>query len=130
MRYLTAAEIVAIHDKVIEETGKGLPGVRDEHLLKSLAERPRASFGGTEQYKTIFEKAAALLEAIATYHVFLDCNKRTAVGATTVFLNVNGYDIKLPIDESEEFILAVAQKQKTILEIAAWLEARSQKFDN
>ena len=116
MRYLSASEIVAIHDRVIEET-RGLSGVRDEHLLKSLAERPRLSFSGSEQFKTIFEKAAALLEAIATYHVFLDCNKRTAISAATVFLNSNGYDIGLPIDESEEFVLAVAQKQNTLLDI-------------
>ena len=129
MRYLSAAEIVAIHDRIIENT-RGLLGVRDEHLLKSLVERPRTSFSGDEQYKTMFEKAAALIEAIATYHVFLDCNKRTAIGAATVFLNSNGYDIELLIDESEEFILAVAQKQKAIPEIATWLEARSWKFDN
>lgn len=128
MRYLSASEIVAIHDRVIEET-RGLFGVRDEHLLKSLAERPRASFGGSEQFKTVFEKAAALLEAIATYHVFLDCNKRTAISAATVFLNSNGHGIELPVEESERFILAIAQKQHSITDIAAWLEARSRKFD-
>lgn len=128
MRYLSASEIVVIHDLVIEETRKGLPGIRDEHLLKSLAARPSASFDGVEQFKTIFEKAAALLEAIATYHVFLDCNKRTAISAATVFLNCNGYDVQLPVEESETFILGVAQKQHTIEQIAGWLEARSKKI--
>ncbi len=128
MRYLTAAEIVAIHDRVIEATGKGLPGVRDENLLKSLAGRPRASFGDSEQFKPIFEKAAALLEAIATYHVFLDCNKRTSIAAASVFLNINGYDLVLPVEESEAFILAIAQKQRSIPEIATWLEARGKKI--
>lgn len=128
MRYLTATEIVAIHDRIIENT-RGLFGVRDEHLLKSLAERPRASFAGTEQFATVFEKAAVLLEAIATYHVFLDCNKRTAIGTAAVFLNCNGYDIELPIDESEDFTLQVAQKQKTVPQIAEWLETRSVKID-
>ncbi|HVB20302.1 MAG TPA: type II toxin-antitoxin system death-on-curing family toxin [Candidatus Paceibacterota bacterium] len=123
MRYLTAAEILTIHDRVIEET-RGLFGVRDEHLLKSLAQRPRASFGGAEQFKRIFEKSAALLEAIATYHVFLDGNKRTAISAASIFLNANGFAIDLPVEETEQFMLAVAQKQKTIAQIAEWIEAR------
>ena len=98
--------------------------MRDEHLLKSLAQRPRASFGAAEQFKRIFEKSAALLEAIATYHVFLDGNKRTAISAASIFLNANGYAVDLPVEETEQFMLAVAQKQKTIAQIAEWIEAR------
>lgn len=128
MRYLSAAEIVAIHDRLIKETQKGLFGIRDEHLLKSLAQRPPTSFGGVEQYKSLFEKAAVLLESIATYHVFLDCNKRTSISAAGVFLNCNGYHLNLPIEESEQFILHIAQKNKSIQEIAIWLESHNRRI--
>jgi death-on-curing protein len=125
MRYLTAEEILAIHDRIVEQIGGSL-GVRDENLLHSLAERPKASFGGTEQFPTLFLKAATYLEAIATYHVFVDGNKRTAIAATGVFLRANGYEIvSLSTEEAEEFILEAAQRQKTLEEIATWLEKNS-----
>ncbi len=126
MRYLTAAEIVAIHDRVIEETRGGF-GVRDENLLHSIAERPKASFGGNEQFPTLFLKAAAYLEAIATYHVFVDGNKRASITAASAFLFANGYEINLVVEESETFILAVAQSQKQLEEIATWLEENSKE---
>ena len=129
MRYLSAAEIVAIHDRILEETQKGLVGVRDERLLRSITARPAAAFGGVEQFKTVFEKAAAIFEAIATYHVFLDANKRTAIAAASVFLRANGYQTDLSNEEVDELILSGAQKQRSIGELAAWLEAHSRKID-
>ncbi|MEK7480359.1 MAG: type II toxin-antitoxin system death-on-curing family toxin [Patescibacteria group bacterium] len=126
MQYLSAADIVGVHDRIIEETG-GMLGVREENLLQSIAERPKTSFGGVEQFPEVFTKAAVYLESIATYHVFLDGNKRTALTAAAVFLLLNGYESTLPIEESETFTLAAAQKQKTLDEIATWLKKHSRK---
>ena len=126
MRYLTVEELLAIHDRLLEET-RGSFGVRDENLLHSLIERPRASFGGSEQFPTLFLKGAVYLESIATYHVFVDGNKRTALTAASIFLTINGYEIELPIDETESFMLAVAQRQVPLPEIAAWLEKHAQR---
>ena len=127
MRYLSAGEILALHDRLIEQIGGSL-GVREENLLRSIAERPKASFGGQEQFPTLFLKAAAYLEAIATYHVFVDGNKRTSAMVAEVFLRANGFEIPVfAIEEAEEFIIAVAQKQKNLAEIAAWLEQNSKQ---
>jgi len=127
MRYLTAEEILAIHDRLIEQIGGSL-GVREENLLRSIAERPKTSFGGQEQFPTLFIKAAVYLESIATYHVFVDGNKRTALIVVYTFLAANGYSVaKLPIEETEDFLLAAAQGQKNLQEIAAWLEQNSKK---
>ena len=126
MRYLTVEEILAIHDRMVETIGGSL-GLRDENLLHSLAERPKASFGGLEQFPTVFLKAAAYLESISTYHVFVDGNKRTALAAAKIFLAANSYSIQsLPINDTEEFILQVAQRQIEINEIALWLEKNSE----
>jgi len=126
MQYLSAADIVGIHDRIIEETG-GMTGVRDTHLLLSIAQRPKTTFGGNEQFPDIFTKAAVYLESIATYHVFLDGNKRTALAVAAVFLLLNGYAGTFPIKESEHFILAAAQRHKNLEEITAWLKKRSHK---
>ena len=127
MQYLSAADILAVHDRVIEETGGSL-GVREANLLASIAERPKTSFGGTEQFPDVFTKAAVYLESIATYHVFIDGNKRTALTVAGVFLALNGYKTNLPIAESEAFMLAAAQRQKSLEEIGAWLKKRSKKI--
>lgn len=127
MRYLTAEEILAIHDRLIETIGGSL-GVREENLLRSIAERPKTAFGGQEQFPTPFLKAAAYMEAIATYHVFVDGNKRTSITVAQIFLRANGFEIlSLSIDESEAFILAVAQRQHKLEIIAAWLEKNYKK---
>jgi death-on-curing protein len=125
MVYLSAFDILAVHDRVIEETG-GMLGVREGNLLRSIAERPKTSFGGTEQFPDIFTKAAVYLESIATYHVFLDGNKRTAISVAGVFLSLNGYETSFPLKETEDFMIAAAQRQKSLEEIATWLEKHAQ----
>ena len=127
MQYLSAADILAIHDRIIEETG-GMVGVREAGLLQSIAHRPRTSFGGAEQFPDIFTKAATYLESIATYHVFLDGNKRTALTTAAIFLNLNGFSTKFPIDESEKFMLVAAQRQRSLEETAAWLKKCSKRI--
>jgi death-on-curing protein len=126
MKYLSAADIVGVHDRIIEET-RGMLGVREENLLLSIAERPKTTFGGTAQFPDMFTKAAVYLESIATYHVFLDGNKRTALTVAAVFLLLNGYQTTLPVEESEVFMVAAAQRHKTLSEIATWLKKHSRK---
>ena len=124
MEYPSAADIVAIHDRIIEETG-GMLGVREENLLQSIAHRPKTAFGGAEQFPDIFTKAAVYLESIATYHVFLDGNKRTALAVAAVFLQLNGFSTVFPLRESENFLLAAAQRRRSLEDIAEWLKKRS-----
>lgn len=126
MHYLSATDVLAIHDRVVEETG-GMLGVRDANLLASIPERPKTAFGGVEKFPDVFTKAAVYLESIATYHVFLDGNKRTALTVAGVFLALNGYQTTFPLQESEDFVLAAAQRHKSLDDIAAWLKKRSRK---
>src|SRR6266511_1020829 len=59
MEHLTVEDLLTVADEVI-----GTPAVRDIGLLDSAAHRPQASAFGKEAYPTIYEKAAALLEAV------------------------------------------------------------------
>lgn len=127
MHYLTAEEILAIHDRLVEETG-GIFGVRDTNALEYAAHRPQASFAGKEMFVGVFRKATAYLEIIATGHPFSDGNKRTALTAASAFLGLNGYKIDLhDISKVEEFMVQAAQKLISADEIAQWLEKHSQK---
>lgn len=126
MRYLLAEEMLAIHDRVIDEVG-GMKGIRDFHLMFSIAERPKMGMMGREFYPDIFSKAASYLEALATYHVFADGNKRSAIAITHFFLRENGYMLVMTTKDAYAFILAVAVKKKSLEEIATWLKKHAKK---
>src|SRR3989344_6588759 len=109
-RYLTAEDVLVLHDRVIEETG-GAHGVRDLGLLSAAVERPRAGFDGAELYTDVFLKTAALFESITRNNAFVDGNKRTAVLASARFLFVNGYLLTATNRELEKLVLtAVVHK--------------------
>jgi len=127
VKYLLAEEILAIHDRVIMATG-GMKGVRDMGLLYSIAERPKMAMMGREFYPDVHSKASAYLEAIATYHVFADGNKRSAIAVTHYFLRDNGYKLSVSTDQAYRFIMAVAVKKKNVEEVAKWLKKNCKKI--
>jgi death-on-curing protein len=109
--YLTLEHVLAIRDAALEEHG-GASGLHSQDLLESAIEMPKSSFGGTDLYPDLFDKAAAYLFFIASNHGFNDGNKRTALAAALTFLSLNGQDFEIPANrwsEAEEFTLAVAQ---------------------
>lgn len=119
--YLTAEDILVIHDETIETEG-GILGIRDLGLVYSIAERPKMTMMGQEFYPDLFTKAAAILEGLATYHVFADGNKRTAFISCATFLLMNGHELIAPSAKTLHFILDVAQKKKRIEDITVWLK--------
>lgn len=125
MRHLTAQEILYLHDRLIEETG-GAHGVRDLGTLEMAVARPQAGYGRIELYEGLFRKAGALLEALISAHPFVDGNKRTAITAAGLFLELNGRRLVATSAELETFALDVATSTPGASEIAQWLEARSE----
>lgn len=97
--YLEIAEVVALHERVVRQTG-GLLGVRDPALLESAVMRPQTGY-----YTDVIEEAAALLESLVQNHPFHDGNKRTAFACTDAFLKANGYRIVVEGAKAEAFFL-------------------------
>lgn len=87
--HLDAAAVVAIHAEVIAAHG-GRPGIRDRALLESAIAAPRASHAGKPLIADVIGIAAAYLFYLSRNHPFIDGNKRTALAACLVFLQVNG----------------------------------------
>ena len=100
--------------------------VRDRGLLESAVARPRASAFGRDAYPDLLSKAAALLHSLTLNHAFVDGNKRTAVLATLVFLDLNGYIICWDQREALDFILRLAERQVDLDEITDFLRERVQ----
>ena len=107
MRYLTFAEVLELHRRVVSETG-GATALRDLGALESAAAQPRASFGGNDLYPSLEEKAAALAFSLIQNHPFVDGNKRAGHAALETFLVLNGKELNADAGESERIILAVA----------------------
>lgn len=126
MKFIDITEIVLIHDQIIEKIG-GSSGLREPGLLAAISEKPHASFGGEDLYPSLFEKAAAIFEALCNYHVFVDGNKRTAITVLEYFLHINGYVLSVSNLAKEEFTLKVAMKKFDLAEVAKWIKEHSKK---
>ncbi|MEK7136093.1 MAG: type II toxin-antitoxin system death-on-curing family toxin [Patescibacteria group bacterium] len=128
MRYLSGDQILIIHSLLIEEAG-GLHGVRDNHLLQSIIHKPQGVFGGKELYKGVFVKAAIYFESLASYHVFIDGNKRTAFTVAARFLEINGYKLEASGKTIETFVVTAVVEKWEIKDITAWLRKHTRKFE-
>jgi death-on-curing protein len=120
IRYLSFGLVLSFHDQLLAQYG-GAKGVLNEGLLQSALEMPRASFGGEDLHKTIYDKAAAYLFHIIQNHPFVDGNKRTASLTALTFLASNlGGKFGGPEDEYQDLILRTAQGSVSKIEIAGF----------
>ena len=126
MLYISADDIVIIHDAIINEIG-GSFGIREPGLLLSIAEKPKGNFSGQELYPDIFIKAAALYEGLCNYHVFIDGNKRTSAIAMYRFLYINGYELTATNKELVQYTLQITTTKPDIVDIAKWIKKHSRK---
>lgn len=92
IEFLTLAEVIEIHADQIEHYG-GTGETRDINLLSSAVAMPYASFSGDFFHGDIYEMAAAYAFHICQNHPFIDGNKRTALAAFLVFLDINGISV-------------------------------------
>lgn len=125
LRSLSAADIYEINEQVTER----VPFVRDHRVLHATVQRPYLVLFGEAQFPTILDKAAATLHAIAAHHIFADGNKRTAVRATQLFLEANGWRATWTMREIQAFVLEIAQGQHAVDDVASWL-AQYTETDN
>jgi len=123
VEYLTSAEVLLIHARLIQRTG-GVSGVRDVGLMESAVARPQATFGQNDLYPDVWSKAAALMHSLIKNHPFVDGNKRTALTATAMFLELNDYTLAASNDAVLAFTMHVAVDRVERTEMAEWLKAQ------
>jgi len=128
VEYLTIEEVLLLHARLIQRTG-GSGGVRDLGLLDSALARPQATFGGEDLYPSLWHKAAALMHSLVKNHPFVDGNKRTALTATGLFLELNGYTLTATNEEAIDFTRQAAVGEVDVEFMAAWLESHSLPID-
>jgi len=125
--YLTLEQIIIIHEDQIVRYG-GSSGLRDVALLESTVFRPQSSFGGEDLYSTIFDKASALMHSLILNHPFIDGNKRTGIASMLVFLELNGYRLRVIQKALVNVALGVESKKIDIEKLSAWLKKYSKRI--
>ena len=126
MNWLSLDELVVIHQQVIAETG-GVHGIGNPGGLESALRRPFTTFGGVDLFPDLFAKTAALIHSVVSFHPFVDGNKRTALVAADVCLRLNGHRLT-PSADVEPFFWAVARGERSVDEIADWLRAHAEPW--
>jgi death-on-curing protein len=119
-RYLSIHEVLALHERIAAQSGGGV-GLRDLALLESALAQPRQSFGGSDLYSSLVEKAGALGFSLIANHPFVDGNKRMGHAAMEIFLVLNGQEIEADVDEQERVVLAVAAGDMSREQLTDWL---------
>ncbi|MCB1208666.1 MAG: type II toxin-antitoxin system death-on-curing family toxin [Verrucomicrobiales bacterium] len=118
--HLTREIVIEIHAEAIAQFG-GSEGLRDLTMLESAVAAPQATFGGVSPFTDGIDVAAGYLFYLCANHPFVDGNKRMALGACLVFLQLNGYE-PAPDDERwENLTMAVAAGVLTRDEVTAKL---------
>ncbi|TLS49314.1 type II toxin-antitoxin system death-on-curing family toxin [Paenibacillus antri] len=121
--FLTKEGIVSAHYFMMKRMNDAeQAGVKDHGLLDSAVHRPQQSVFGEDDYPTLFEKAAALLESLVKNHCFYNGNKRTAYLVTKSFLLLNGFHMRMEREFAVEFIVDIAKGLYSFESIARILE--------
>jgi len=121
VRFLTLADVLLIHNDQIARYS-GLGAARDFGLLSSAVAQPAAMFSGEYLHSDLFEMAAAYAYHICQDHPFADGNKRTALAAALVFLDINGVEIADPGGKLYSAMIGVASGTKTKRAVAELLQ--------
>ena len=89
--------------------------------------RPPATAFGSDAYRGLDAKVAALLHSLARNHALIDGNKRLALAAPIAFYGVNGRRLTMSNDEAYDLIVDVAAgKLDSVDGIAAILAAATE----
>lgn len=113
--------IMYIHEQLILSYG-GSHGIRDENLLNSALEQPKATFGEKYLHDSIMKMTAAYGYHLCNNHPFVDGNKRIALVAMDIFLQRNGFEIMANELDTYNLIMELASGNLSKESLANWLE--------
>jgi death on curing protein len=123
--WIPKAAITVIHAELLAEHG-GLQGTVDDNVLEATLARPQQLEHYSNPEATLPELAAAYGFGFARNHCFKDGNKRVALVAIDVFLQLNGYELTAPEADTVVTIEALAAGQMDESQLCEWIALNSQ----
>jgi death-on-curing family protein len=121
--------IMGLHDAIIEISG-GKPGMLHPEVVDAAIHRPKTYLSYHEDC-TLHTVCAVLMDSIARNHGFSDGNKRTGLMTAILTYELNGIALNMYADKTDEFenlVLWVVNEKPEIPDIAARLEALTNKY--
>jgi death on curing protein len=108
--FLSVEEVLALHDDQLRLFG-GSAGIRDRNALESAIATPAATFDGAFLHDDLFHMAAAYAFHLAENQPFVDGNKRTALNAALVFLDINGWIVSDPDERLYDAMISISARR-------------------
>ena len=121
MKILSKQQVLRLHEMLIGQSG-GSPEIRDDGLLESALNAPFQSFGDTDLYPSLLEKAARLGYGLIKNHPFVDGNKRIGTHTMLVFLAINHAELAYSDEELISLILGIAAGEYDDKHLLNWLQ--------
>lgn len=127
LRYLEPVDLIGMHQEIMISYSQ-TSDLRDKGYaaLEGACMRPQQA--AYYEHADLAKQAALLIIGIAQAHPFVDGNKRIALAAGTVFVDLNGYMVQTARGEFGRQITAALTNegsQEQIVEIfAEWIRSR------
>lgn len=121
-KWLSNAIVLTLHERLLAEFG-GAPGILDQRLLESALAAPRNCWA--YEQASLFGLAASYAHALTRTHPFADGNKRIALTAAGLFLELNGFRLVAPEHEAVKATAALSNQELDQAAFALWLKESS-----
>jgi death-on-curing protein len=126
--FLAVEDVLELHEAQLLRFGGG-SGVRDRNALESAVAQAQATFDGVFLHDDLFRMASAYAFHIAQNQPFVDGNKRTALAAALVFLDLHGIDVLDPEAKLYQAFLEIATGELDKNGLAGLLQELSRKVE-
>ncbi len=123
--WIPEAAIRAMHAELLQEHG-GLSGPVDENALGATLARPQQLDHYSNPAATLPQLAAAYGFGFAKNHCFSDGNKRIALVAVDVFLQLNGYELVASEVDATVTFQALAAGEFDESQLVEWVDRNMQ----
>lgn len=133
IQYLSLADYLLVAEACLDVPAEMLIDVCDLALAESALNAPAATYGQTDLYPGLADKAAALTYRLCNNHALLDGNKRVAYECLREFLARNDADWSEPPgdgpdgDETVKIMWELAAGQLSEPALRDWIAARIER---
>jgi death on curing protein len=126
--WIPEAAIRAIHAELLQEHG-GFDGPVDENALGATLARPQQLEHYSNPAAILPQLAAAYGFGFAKNHCFSDGNKRIALVAVDVFLQLNGYELVASEVDATVTFQTLAAGEFDESQLVEWIDRNVQVMD-
>ncbi len=124
-RWINARALLLLHAESLAEHG-GLTGLRDENGFHAAMARPQHVFH-YESDADLSQLAAAYGFGLVRDHPFSDGNKRAGFLAILLFLDLNGWELRVEQAEAIQTILQLAAGKVSESELPRWIREHARR---